>query len=341
MPDLVNMYEAVVEEKLKPVVEEAVRMTESEQKEQGKDLTQREFDYVIAYNKHFCRQHLEALGLNVALVPDNPFNLIRERDVRFTVDYLKMFPAYIQNFQELVKQFQSVAEKILATIQGGRNVILLTNHLTFGNIPIIIAVLNAAVRQGNEILNQVYTVLGSSLMTNQQERDFILSISNVLLTQPKTERGRVAGYEDIQDETRMKFGKLFLSFLRSERNDVMPNQTELGKILIIAPSGTRDVIFDNKVVLRNFTQALGLLKTLANKKSGHMLIPIGVNDAEVYSQRIPQKGNVYMEAGVPIDLTQTEVDRNVFPQKFLEELAGLVKDKEGNSIGEWEKGEEK
>lgn len=337
MPDLHNIYEAVIEEKLKPILEEAVLMTyEWKRQKEGEELTAREVDYVITYNKHFCRQHFEALGLDVKIVPDNPFNLLRERNSKFTADYLKMFPAYIQNFQELVEDFKSTAEKILETIKEGRNVLLLTNHLTFGNIPIIIAVLEAASEQGQQVLDQVYTVLGASLMTNQREKDFILSLSNVLLTQPKTERGKVKGYEEMQDESRKEFGNLLLDLLKLGRNK---KESDLGqgKIFIIAPSGTRDLMQEGKVLLKNPVQVSGLVRTLLNKRAEHVIIPIGVNDEQVYAGRQPQKGDVYLGLGDPIDLSQTEVDRKTFPQVFLNELARLVKDKDGHSIGEWEK----
>lgn len=329
-----NYTETELNQKLEPITQKALEQTEIWKKTQtGESLTQQESAYVIAYNRHFCRQHIEALGMKVNLAPDNPFELVRKRNPKQTEQYLKMFPHYIENFQELVETLMPHTQKIRETLQENRNVIILTNHLTFGNIPIIIATLAKVFEKEHAILDQVYTILGASLMTNQKEKDFILSLSNVLLTQPKTERGTIKDFEDNQNKSRKEFGKILINFLNSKAGE--KPSTEKGKILIIAPSGTRDTLNGNQVILNNFEQSAGLIKSLSGKRSNHVLIPIGVNDAEVYAKREAQKGQVYLRTGDPIDLNQTEVNRSNFPAQFLEQLASLVVDKKGNSIGKW------
>ncbi len=110
-----------------------------------------------------------------------------------------------------------------------RSVVIITNHITFGNFPVIIIELRKWAKRlwvSNDF--DINTILGPALTTNRQV-DSIKTISNLLKTVPATGNWTIPWHKQECSAIRENFKTAFFGMA-----------AQPGHVFLMAPTGTRD-----------------------------------------------------------------------------------------------------
>jgi hypothetical protein len=280
--------------------------------------------FVRAFCVHFCSQHLRESGPDADICAFNPYQTKVERvyDPKFTMSSIGRMQAFVQNFDALRNQFRAVIEQIEERLEASQNVLIVTNHMTLANIPLIVSLLISSTELPEFLMDSLWTILGPSLMTNKGERDMILSLTNVLMTQPSTVNGQVPGFRQKQTRRAVEFSREFKR-LCAESGDT-------GKLFILAPSGTRDRVVRNETHRTSvrMRQASGGANKLVASLENTVILPVMVDDDGLYTGRIPTPTDVEIVCGDFVNNGDTCLDEQ------MQILAGLVCDQNRVQIGE-------
>lgn len=317
-------YEQAVENKIKESLVKAAI-------EKGSELTNLEIDYLT----QFWSQHIEKSGLSVNLCYDDFYQTYYPiiDDNQEIENAAKEYTTYIENFDEILEdpQFQSWAQTIIETIQQGKNIKIFSTHTTVASLPIEGALLDAYYKkfyhdEGNAIPRHTTIYWGPSLATRHSERYHVSRRANCRKFHPSTGRGIVPGLEIEQSKVSKQ----------SYKETIIQSQisNKLGEISIIAISGTQDKKVGEKFILQNPELAISVMQKF-------LLLPntvatiVGDNSAEIYGGRERKKGNVYIHPGSFIEFKGDRTAAKELAIKLQERIANLVRDEEGNIIGEW------
>ena len=135
-------------------------------------------------------------------------------------------------------------EELIKNIETGQKSIIITNHDTFANIPaILIKIIQVAKKLWIKNINKlITTVIWDLIICNEEQEAAINSLSNIGPTSPTT--NKIKWGNPIARQRRQNFTNYL------QRSLIPWNNTEkagkLGRLIIMAPSGTRDVIHRTK-----------------------------------------------------------------------------------------------
>ncbi|GHW02606.1 hypothetical protein AGMMS50249_3920 [candidate division SR1 bacterium] len=149
-------------------------------------------------------------------------------------------------FTPMGDEEKEALQKSILDIYNGKSTLIISNHDTFANLPMIIhKYLQLAKEMGISNFNQnIYTILGPLLTMHKTQKKIITAQGNTLVTIPAgTEQPAL---KSVYSRERAISGEKMRSLLRD------PNDQGRGAILLCCPSGTRDVIYrrpDGKPVI--------------------------------------------------------------------------------------------
>jgi hypothetical protein len=279
-------------------------------------------EFVRAFCVHFCRQHKEETGKDADICAHNPYQIKVPRldDPELTMASIDRMRSHVKNYEELRDQFREQTAQIEEQIKSGKNALIITNHMTLAGIPLIISLLLTTCEDPKQMLESLWTILGPSLMTNATERQMILAITNVLVTQPPTVNGKVPGYD-------MKQGRLKVGFSRNLQ--ALSEESGIGKIFLLAPSGTRDKKEYHEGVLKKvqMKSSSGRANKIVAGLQNTSILPI-VIDEDLYAGRVAKAKNVKITFAPMVPNQETCLDE----QMGL--MASLVCDEYGQQIAE-------
>ncbi|MDD3262574.1 MAG: hypothetical protein PHR61_01900 [Candidatus Absconditabacteria bacterium] len=238
------------------------------------------------------------------------------------------------------EKYESVMASIL-TVPEDKSCLILFNHDNFATMTAFIREMYQSakrLKQNNperdiDLKKIVHTIVGPAITTQKQIRS-INGISNVLKTVPA--RDNIPEINPKLDGIRLKFIKHFL-----ELSNVG------GQIFLMAPTGTRDIINRNndgtlKSIMfqddESIPQTTKIIKLFAEK--GNKIVLVGTNGAGLKRpgvKRVKERDNNRTTADVYIDskeLTSKECISLIEEKKLMETIASLVRDNQGNSIGQ-------
>ncbi len=303
------------------------------EEELGRELTKTE----IIYHLHFWVQHLRKTGPEHQLRFDVMEQVFYERAERpapvylpdgttMEVDVMQGLAHFVQNLREVATQFAGRKEEILKALSTG-SLLIVSNHVTWLNLPIIIVAMNLAF--GDEpdfesddfknFLDRFHTIIGPALTTYDQGFLAINTLSNILKTIPQTANGQIPELEAEQTA----IGRQFL------RKTTRRAAKNTGNIILLSPSGTTDKVTDEgKIEMQKPSDTTLRLITNLNKNAS--LAVVGTNDLDIFADRQlkPEGGNEHLRIGT-IHTPGSIED----PEAVMRELASLVVDKSGETIG--------
>ena len=183
------------------------------------------------YNKHFHDQHIKEWFDEKELIHDEFLQISYQKKLKGQKEIFDLLDDHISIVHKDNILFDEDMDKIFDTLSERSNVIV-TNHATFANIPILIRMIDqeAKKRGINNITNRCFTVLGPTILT-QVQRNVILSISNAVKTIPNTVFGNIEWMEKEINIVRKKFLRTYIKLLEEKWN-----------IIFMNPQWTRDII---------------------------------------------------------------------------------------------------
>ena len=224
---------------------------------------------------------------------------------------------FVENLQMIAWEFQKNKKEILEALEKW-NLIIMSNHASWMNLPIIAICLHLYCWIPQE---EIYTLLWPAITT----REFSFSMihfSNLLKTVPDTQNGNIIPEEMARSIRSKMFEKVRELFRHGK-----------GKVFLVAPSGTTDILDQTTWIFTLGIPSKGtkiFLKFLWKKspETENSFLSIGVNDKEVMPDNSrPQRGKVHLKIG------------EVFPgEKALDTLKWLpelICDYQGKVVGEW------
>ncbi|NRH20812.1 hypothetical protein HOO68_02080 [Candidatus Gracilibacteria bacterium] len=223
-----------------------------------------------------------------------------------------IFNWFVRNIDQVCEVF----EQMRYAIESGEDILILSNHATWFNLPLIAHCLHRifGVPQKN-----IYTILGPAITHSHWNLSGILRYSNAIKTYPNTEKAST-GYPEskrIQQNFFTKISEVFesKSFIKQSR------------IILLSPSGTTDRInLDGKIEMTKPTSGTETLIKLLVRRMGLLGFAIGINDTTIipsgYSR--PQRGEVFARI-LPVDHTD-----------WKQKLPSTVLNEGGKIIGEWD-----
>lgn len=222
-----------------------------------------------------------------------------------------LFNWFVHNIDEVCY----VMEQMRESITSGNNILILSNHATWFNLPLIAHCLHRIFGIPQQ---DIYTIIGPAITHSHWNLSGIRRFSNTVKTYPNTERA-VTGYIGAR-EIKKKFSRTIADILVSDTNHTSP------KIVLLAPSGTTDSVTpDGKIGMKEpqiWTEKLIVRLLDGSNLTGYA---IWVNDTEIIPSwhSRPEKWNVYVGVS-PIDTTN-----------WKKVLANSVQDASGEAIGIW------
>ncbi len=263
---------------------------------------------------------MREVGDEANICAHNPYEIKIERldKPQFLIDAIRRVKSFVNNFDALREQFRVKTGEIEKRLQGGQNVLIITNHMTLANIPLNISLLISSSQDPEFLMDSLWTIMGPSLMTNQQEKHTILSLTNVLLTQPSTANGKVPGFDQKQKRRAFDFYR--------ECQKLCAASESTGKLLILAASGTRDKIIRGDGIERSLVMmkeaSRGANRLVASLKNT-VMFPIMVDDDGLYTGRKARVIDVGISFSDFVENDQTSLGEQ------MQVLAKMVGDVDG------------
>ncbi len=222
-----------------------------------------------------------------------------------------LFNWFVHNIDDVCYVMQKMRE----SITSGKNILILSNHATWFNLPLIAHCLHRIFGIPQQ---DIYTIIGPAITHSHWNLSGIRRFSNTIKTYPNTERADT-GYSGAR-EIKKKFSHTITDILVSDTNRTSP------KIILLAPSGTTDSVTpDGKIAMKE--PQIWTEKLIARLLDGSNLTgyAVWINDTEIIPSwhSRPQKWNVYVGVS-PIDTTN-----------WKKVLANSVQDASGKAIGIW------
>ncbi len=186
------------------------------------------------------------------------------------------------NYEEVKALFLQHKEQIIEILET-RNLVIISNHCTWLNLPLIVAFLHEVL----EIpLNKINTILGGAL-TTQQAGFEVANASNLLKTVPDTPNGRLDEVApEISTNLTRRFGRELVSKMKTP-----------GGIYILSPGGTSDIVSEGKIDLLEASDGTKKLLKLLGKKNA--IWPIATHSGAIYAKQNIQPGALRLsESGI-------------------------------------------
>lgn len=206
-----------------------------------------------------------------------------------------------------------VFHQMASSIKSGKDILILSNHATWFNLPLIAHCLH---RICGIPQRDIYTIIGPAITHSVWTLSGIRRFSNALKTMPNTDRAHT-GYKGVW--IKKLFKDKLLNILDSDNNSRSP------RIILLAPSGTTDKIFSDEIrMVEPKLWTKRLVNSLLERESVTGII-LGVNDTEIICpwHSRPQKWQVYVGL------------KEITSDNWKAELPNMVLNKWGNPIGKW------
>jgi hypothetical protein len=257
---------------------------------------------------------------------------------RCTENLLKILPKYIagarvQHFMQrkfnprLLAMTPSEEQLLVTCLQKavkGESTVIISNHDTFGNLPmIIIKLMIVAHTLGIKNVNQyISTIIGPLLDTHKWQKYLINMLSNIIITQPA-------------DNTPPELKEAY-KVQRSLAKEAIISSLQQGTICIVAPSGTRDIVLRKKdgtvkIYLPDESHisnrtSFALVREIVRNELADVLL-IGVNSTELKRGISPSNNDWNKNAEIEMhikDISHQERDT----KENLSDLTSLITSKE-------------
>lgn len=237
-------------------------------------------------------------------------NTLKNLLVTFTPDEW-IFNWFVRNIDEVCTVLATLRE----TIESWSDILILSNHATWFNLPLIAHCLHRifGIPQKN-----IYTILGPAITHSHWSLAGILRYSNVLKTYPNTEKAHT-GYPESKQIQKNFFDTITEIFGSKNMNGT-------SRILLLSPSGTTDTITpDGRILITPPTSGTETLIKLLMRRMELLGFAIGVNDTEIIPiwHSRPQRGKVFAQASA-VDI-----------HNWKEELRESVVDESGEVVWYW------
>ncbi len=277
--------------------------------------------WYLAYHTHFWHQKPEFTP-----IVDVPENIIYEHyGQRLVWTPTELVHGVVSNLDEFINSMENVArEHNLPERLKRRNLLVATNHITYINPSLIAYGLREALgRVSSDLENydiawNTYIIVGPA-MTTLELPQFGVSFAalarhfaHLLKTVPDTANGNIPAYDKqvrhIRKTFLRQFGKLAYS---------SPAPGEMGKILIVAPSGTR---------YRYDTASGEYAAPAPNRATARLCLPRKTMDTLILSlddSQLMPEGSTISRGKVRVDGTGaifSQTGNNLALESFYQEL---------------------
>lgn len=216
----------------------------------------------------------------------------------------------VKNLDEIVFKAKIHKKELLDILEMG-NLTVVSNHATWANLVILAYVLNKALGVSYE---NFFIAVGPAITIDLDFLNNAQGVANIIKTLPEKLAKESPGLSE-------HMSRLFINSLKK---DVL---SKVGKIVLIAPSGTTDIQENEKILMKN-PEGEGIAKLIGlTSRTDHCKVFYAImNDIEVFQNKSISQGWVGLETIKPMDAPKTTQDirRNMRP---------LLLDKEGNKIG--------
>jgi hypothetical protein len=218
---------------------------------------------------------------------------------------------FVENLTEIARSFQELSQQIRKE-EG--NIFVVTNHMTWANIPFLAFCFHHFLRIPKENL---YAMVWPAIFTSEFEFEGARRWMNLILTWPDTPR-----WDTWYNQTEQIQKNALRQALK-----VMRDTSQWMQVIFLAPSGTSDQvsITCNKMAY----PSEGTLRFMGSIGNRYPIYPIWVNDSEVMTtDGRPRKWEVHIKIGEPIR-------SSVADSIVITKLPSLVTNWQGKPIGEW------
>lgn len=245
------------------------------------------------------------------------FYKIADKDITSheTLDKLQ-WRFFVKNYDEIKRYFEIIWRSDVIILQN-HNTLVISNHITWASLPFLAFCFHHFLGIPKQ---QLYTLVWPAIMTAHADLAGIERFSNVITTWPDTEKANT-GYpsekiEIIRNNAIRKMIEIF-----------SPKDSKKGKVLFMAPSGTRDnVVHDWLVEMIPPSSWTEKLIDFLLGKMKLLWLPIWVNDAAfMWKDGKPKRGHIHVEIW----------DFSMQPNDLLQNLPYHVIDNYGESIWRW------
>lgn len=261
-------------------------------------------------NTHIPLPWVKAKALYLGADIFGSLPLLKELFSHSKLDIL-LWKKFVLNLEAVGNECKMLEERIK---KGEKNIFVVTNHLTWANIPFLAFCFHYFLGIPKE---QLYALVGPAIFTSEFEFEGARRWMNLILTWPDTLKWDT-GY-DRADEVQS-------SALRRTLK-IMKDTSEWVRVVFLAPSGTSDTL--EGWVCQMASPSEGSLKLMRSVGRNYDMYPIGVNDSEIMDCKWrPRKGEVRVKIGEKI---QSQVADSV----VIATLPTLIQDKYGKPIGAW------
>lgn len=250
----------------------------------------------------------------------------------------EILDAYSQVVPYDTKKYENVMDSILNTAKDS-SCIVLFNHDNFATMSIFIRELYKHANKINkdesnkniDLKQNLHTIVWPTITTQAQVRS-LKAISNILKTVPS--RDDIPGMETSLKSIKSSFIKQLITTTK------LPNQ-----IILMAPTGTRDVLYRNSdgtinsILFQNddgITNTARMVKSLA--ESWTRVILVGTNWVWLKrpgAKHLKETDNNRTPADVYIDVQELSPEESlslIEEKKLMSTIAWLVRDHKGNPI---------
>lgn len=228
---------------------------------------------------------------------------------------------YNPQFISMSQQEEQLLVDCLSKVEKGKSTIIISNHDTFGNLPmIILKLMIVAKKLGMKNINKhIYTIIGPLLDTHKWQRRSINALSNTIITQPADNNPEEL--KEVYKEQRALARETILTHLQQ------------GIICILAPSGTRDIVVWKKdwIVklylpeeshISNRT-SFGLIREIAKQDLADVLL-VGVNSTELKRGISPSNNDWNRNAPIEMHIKDISHKKDIETKETLSDLKSLI-----------------
>lgn len=186
--------------------------------------------------------------------------------VTFTPD-VWIFNWFVRN----IDQVCDVLEQMRNSIESWSDILILSNHATWFNLPLIAHCLHRIFWIPQE---NIYTILGPAITHSHWSLAGILRYSNALKTYPNTDKANT-GYSQ-SSMIQMNFFKHISKILN------VNNTTRKSRIVLLSPSGTTDkMTSDGKILMQKPALGTETLIKFFIRRMGLLGFVVGINDTAI------------------------------------------------------------
>lgn len=285
--------------------------------------------FVVDYNEHFGRQHLERHP-DAPLRAVNPFDAFIPRAPELgAADVMTAALAFLENIDEMLEQFEGPGRDLIEYVESGHDVLIVVNHLTFLSAPVVIAGLSELVRRDDPgkyeaFLDRMYILMNAATLTHEFFRDNVLSFANVFQTRSGVGASRLPAHSYTEKE----LAKRTTSAVRRIFDE------PAGRFLLACPSGTTDrwEVDENGLAHVVMVQPSETTAHFFDEDLGHLAkLAVAVNEHEYLAERKSGDitgGRIHVHFG-PLHPPGDPSGRT---EKLMDELRTSIPDGRGGSV---------